>query len=62
MGLLGFMHGLRHVAAFLERYYTEDVLQPALDNSKLYHSLLYFSRICAQSGGTPREAFMRLFP
>ena len=62
MGLFGFMHGLRHVATFLERYYPDDVLQPALDNSKLYHSLLYFSRICSQSGGTPREVFMRIFP
>ena len=62
MGLFGFMQGLRRTEKFLQMFYGEDTLKSALDNSKLYHSLLYFSRICAQTGGTPREAFLKLYP
>lgn len=44
-GLFGFLEGLRYVERFLAPFYPEDALRSALDNSKVYHSMLYAQRI-----------------
>ena len=36
----------------------KEVIEDALDESKVYHSMLYFSRI----HGSGRETFKRIFP
>ena len=61
-GLFGFMEALRYVKRFLKPFYTELEIENALDNSKAYHTCLYFMRICDQNGGTMRENLMRLYP
>ena len=55
--LFGFLGGLKYVKKFLKPYYLEDEIEDALDSSKLYHSLLYFTRIA----GCGRETFRRLY-
>ena len=61
-GLFGFLGGLKYAQMFLAGFYPEDEINRAVDNSKVYHSLLYFMRICAQLGVSQREAFMKLYP
>ena len=61
-GLFGFLKGLGYVRKFLSRFYDVAELDEAIDNSKVYHSMLYFSRICQQTGWTTREGLMRLYP
>lgn len=61
-GLFGFLEGLRYVQMFLADYYSEDQIANAVDNSKVYHSMLYFMRICTQLGIPQREAFLKLYP
>ena len=61
-GLFGFLEGLRYVEGFLARYFYGYTIDRALDNSRVYHSMLYFSRICSQTGGNMRETLMRLYP
>lgn len=61
-GLFGFLHALRYVRTFLEEFYEDEEIDDAIDNSKVYHSALYFSRICQQTGGDMRETLMRLYP
>ncbi len=61
-GLFGFLGGLRYMEKFLSSYYGADEIVKAVDNAKVYHSLLYFMRICAQLGVPQREAFMKLYP
>lgn len=61
-GLFGFLEGLRYVKNFLLKHKYELAIDNAIDNSKVYHSLLYFTRIMAQTGETPRDVLMRLYP
>jgi len=61
-GLFGFLEAMRYVKRFLASFYLEDDIDEALDNSKSYHSMLYFTRIMQQTGDTPRNTLMRLFP
>ena len=53
---------LRDVRRFMNDWYFDGELDDALDNSKMYHSMLYFTRVCQQTGWSNREALMRLFP
>ena len=62
IGLFGFLEGLSHVERYLGRFYAEDEITRAIDNSKAYHSMLYFMRICAQTGEPMNEVFKRLYP
>lgn len=62
MGLFGFLQGLKYVKRFLHGFYPDDEIEDALDNSKVYHSMLYFSRICAQEGGDLRSTLRMLYP
>ena len=64
-GLFGFMEGLKYVDRFLRENLKQgisaDAITDAIDNSKAYHSMLYFTRIMQQTGDTPRDALMRLY-
>ena len=61
-GLLDVIQALGYVRRFLLERYSEDEVDRAIDNSKVYHSMLYFMRICEHQGGTMRENFTRLYP
>jgi glycosyltransferase involved in cell wall biosynthesis len=61
-GLFGFLQALEYVRRFLNVYCEKAEITEAIDNSKVYHSMLYFTRICQQTGWTMREALMRLYP
>lgn len=61
-GLFGFLEALRYVEGFLAKHYYGYVIDRAVDNSKVYHTMLYFTRICQQTGGNMRETLMRMFP
>ena len=61
-GLFGFLEGLRYVDYFLKDFYFEEERSLAIDNSKVYHSALYFMRICEQTGLPMNEVFKRLYP
>ena len=61
-GLFGFLEGLKYVKRFLSGFYQDDELEDALDDSKLYHSMLYFKRICASTGEPMNDVFKRLYP
>lgn len=61
-GLFGFLQALEYVRRFLRFHHLETSVAEAIDNSKVYHSALYFMRICQQTGWPMREALMRLFP
>ena len=56
-GLFGFLEGLKYVKNFMSQFYPADELEDALDSSKVYHSMLYFSRIA----GCGRGTFKRLY-
>jgi glycosyltransferase involved in cell wall biosynthesis len=58
LGLFGFLGGLKCVKMFLKQFYMESEIEDALDSSKVYHSMLYFTRI--HGGG--RETFKRIYP
>ena len=62
MGLFGFLKALKYVRRFLLGFYDEDEIDDAIDNSRVYHSALYFKRICEQNGGDMRATFMKLYP
>ena len=61
-GLFGFLPALKYVRKFLSGTYAEDEIEDAIDNSKVYHSLLYFIRICEHEGKPMNEVFKRLYP
>lgn len=61
-GLFGFLEALNYVETFLARHYYGYSISRAIDNSKMYHTMLYYSRICKQTGWPMREALLRLFP
>ena len=61
-GLLDVIQALGYVRSFLLERYPEEEVNRAIDNSKVYHSMLYFMRICEHQGGTMRENFTRLYP
>ena len=61
-GLFGFLHALEYVRRFLSVYCDKQEVSDAIDNSKLYHAILYFTRICNQTGWPMRDALMRLYP
>lgn len=65
-GLFGFMEGLKYVDRFLRENLkqgtTADAITDAIDISKAYHAMLYFTRIMQQTGETPRDTLMRLYP
>lgn len=54
-GLFGFLEGLKYIRRFLQQFYSGDELEDALDNSKVYHSMLYFSRMGP-------DALKKMFP
>ena len=60
--LFGFLQGLKYVKRFLSPFYKDEQIDDAIDNSKMYHGMLYFSRICAQDGGTMRDVLRKLYP
>src|SRR3990167_5090906 len=64
-GLFGFMEGLKYVDRFirenLKQGISADEITDAIDNSKAYHSMLYFTRIMQQTGESPRDTLMRLY-
>ena len=61
-GLFDVIEALKYVRRFLcEFYYDEDV-DKAIDNSKVYHSALYFMRACESEGGSMRDTFRKLYP
>lgn len=61
-GLFGFLEGLKYVERFLEPFYAKDEIRTAIDNSKVYHSMLYFMRICNHTGLPMNEVFRKLYP
>lgn len=61
-GLFGFLGGLKYVKRFLSEFYPIESIDDAIDNSKVYHSLLAFSRICAQDGRPMKDVLMTLYP
>jgi len=61
-GLFGFLPAMRYVRTFLEEFFSDEEIEEAIDNSKMYHAMLYYMRIMQQTGGTPRDTLMRLFP
>ena len=61
-GLFGFLEGLKYVKRFLTPFHPEGTLEDALDRSKVYHSMLYYMRICAQDGGSMRDVLRKLYP
>lgn len=61
-GLFGFMEGLEYVERFLDGFYLRDEIRRSLDNSRMYHSILYFKRVCESTGLSMDEAFKRLYP
>ena len=61
-GLFGFLEAMRYVKNFLLNHKYERAIDDALDSSKVYHSMLYFTRIMQQTGATPRDTLMRLYP
>ena len=61
-GLFGFLSALRYVRHFLEICYRGDEIESAIDNAKVYHSILYFTRICAQAGEPINHVFKKLYP
>ena len=60
-GLFGFLRGLAFVRRFMEKHYTREELEMALDGSKIYHSMLYFMRICEQQQKPMREVLKSLY-
>jgi len=61
-GLFGFLDGLKYVKRFLRPFYPESEIDDAIVNSKIYHSLLYFMRICTHTGEPMNDVFKRLYP
>lgn len=61
-GLFGFLKGLKYVKTYLSHFYPENEIDDAIDNSKMYHAMLYFSRICDQNGGKMRDVLRKLYP
>ena len=61
-GLFGFLQALEYVRRFLSMYHEKTDVDAAIDNSKVYHSMLYFTRICAHTGKSMNEAFKSLYP
>lgn len=61
-GLFGFLEALDGSKRFLRHYYEEERVERAIDNSKVYHSMLYFMRIADQLGLSMRETLLRLYP
>ena len=61
-GLFGFLEGLTYVEVFLSGIFHKDDVRRAIDNSKVYHSMLYFMRICKQTGEPMNEVFKSLYP
>lgn len=61
-GLFGFLEALTYVEAFLGRFYYGVQIRKAVDNSKVYHTMLYFERICKQTGLSMRDAMRMLYP
>ena len=60
-GLFRVMEALMHVRNFLTEFYSEDVIDQAIDNSKVYHAMLYYMRICNQTKLPMREVLMKLY-
>ena len=61
-GLFGFLLALRYVRTFLEEFYEDEEIENAIDNSKVYHTMLYYMRICQQTGKPMRDVLMELYP
>lgn len=61
-GLFGFLEALGYVDRFLTPYIPQDTRTLAIDNSKVYHAMLYFKRICEHTGLPMNDVFKRLYP
>jgi len=61
-GLFGFLEALKYVERFLQPFYSKEQIDSAIDNSKLYHAILYFMRICDHTGEPMNDVFKRLYP
>jgi len=61
-GLFGFLEGLKYVKRFLSGFYSDGELEDAIDHSKVYHSILYYMRICASTGEPMNDVFKKLYP
>jgi len=56
-GLFGFLEAMKYVKNFLSGFYPTEEIDDALDSSKVYHSMLYFSRIAGCGRGTFRKLY-----
>jgi glycosyltransferase involved in cell wall biosynthesis len=56
------IEALRYVGIFLDDFYDAEEIESALDNSKVYHSMLYFMRACESEGGEMRDVFKKIYP
>jgi glycosyltransferase involved in cell wall biosynthesis len=61
-GLFGFLEAMKYVRKFLIKYLPEDEVDDALDNSKVYHAQLYFTRIAEYMKWGNRDTLMYLYP
>lgn len=61
-GLFGFLRAMQFVKEFMLPFYSSHEIDEALDNSKVYHTMLYFTRICEQTGWPMRQAMRELYP
>jgi hypothetical protein len=62
MGLFGFLEGLAYVERFLRGHVQSYETRKAMDYSKVYHSMLYFMRICEHTKQPMNEVFKTLYP
>ena len=60
-GLFGFADGLKRVERFLLDNLPRSDVEPAIDKSMIYHSILYFMRICEYTVKPMREVLMDLY-
>ena len=61
-GLFGVIEALGFVERFLRGYFRDEEIRAATDNSKMYHSMLYFMRICEHTGRPMNDVFRELYP
>jgi glycosyltransferase involved in cell wall biosynthesis len=62
LGLFEVCAALREARGLLKSYASEGELEDAIDNSKVYHAMLYLGRICEYYECSPREAMLKVYP
>lgn len=60
-GLFDFVRGLDYVRAFLSRHFPANEVERAIDDTKVYLSMLAFMRICEQQRRPMREVLKGLY-